>query len=199
MPKINVMVTCKNCGNEYGYQQGDPTRCHYCDGFKAEYLGRDLITWWEEPEPTIRFVINDGGRADAGINEKATGDCVTRAIAIATQTPYKEVRDDLNEIAKRERPRGRTKRSNARTGVHKYTYNKYLASIGWEWVPTMGIGSGCKVHLRADELPKGRIIVRLSRHLAAVIDGVLHDTHDCSRCGTRCVYGYWIEPKDNEN
>jgi hypothetical protein len=25
-----------------------------------------------------------------------------------------------------------------------------------------------------------------------VIDGVLHDTHDCTRGGTRCVYGYWI-------
>jgi hypothetical protein len=24
-----------------------------------------------------------------------------------------------------------------------------------------------------------------------VIDGVIHDTHDCSRGGTRCVYGYW--------
>jgi hypothetical protein len=24
-----------------------------------------------------------------------------------------------------------------------------------------------------------------------VIDGVIHDTHDCSRNGTRCVYGYY--------
>jgi hypothetical protein len=30
-----------------------------------------------------------------------------------------------------------------------------------------------------------------SRHLVAVIDGVIHDTHDCSRDGTRCVYGYF--------
>jgi len=28
-----------------------------------------------------------------------------------------------------------------------------------------------------------------------VIDGVLHDTHDCSRDGTRCVYGYWLYSK----
>ena len=33
---------------------------------------------------------------------------------------------------------------------------------------------------------------RLSGHLAAVIDGVVHDIHDCSRDGTRCVYGYFI-------
>jgi hypothetical protein len=57
----------------------------------------------------------------------------------------------------------------------------------------MGIGTGCTVHLKADELPAGRIIVRLSGHYAAVIDGVLHDTSDCSRDGTRCVYGYWVK------
>jgi hypothetical protein len=26
-----------------------------------------------------------------------------------------------------------------------------------------------------------------------VIDGVIHDTFDPSRGGTRCVYGYWIK------
>ena len=55
----------------------------------------------------------------------------------------------------------------------------------------MKIGSGCTVHLRADELPTGRLIVSVSRHVVAVIDGVIHDTHDPSRDGTRCVYGYW--------
>ena len=55
----------------------------------------------------------------------------------------------------------------------------------------MAIGSGCKVHLRADELPSGRLIVSVSKHLTAVIDGVIHDNHDPSRDGTRCVYGYF--------
>ena len=55
----------------------------------------------------------------------------------------------------------------------------------------MQIGSGCKVHLRSDELPGGRLIVRTSRHLVAVIDGEIHDTYDPSREGTRCVYGYY--------
>jgi hypothetical protein len=43
-------------------------------------------------------------------------------------------------------------------------------------------------------LPNGRLIARCSRHLVAVIDGVIHDTHDSSRDGTRCVYGYWTAP-----
>ena len=47
--------------------------------------------------------------------------------------------------------------------------------------------------LDEDELPKGRLICHVSRHSCAVIDGVLNDTYDCSRMGTRCVYGYWIK------
>jgi hypothetical protein len=79
-----------------------------------------------------------------------------------------------------------------RTGVHRRIYDRYLADLGWKWTPTMAIGSGTRVHLRPDELPSGRVIVRLSHHIATVIDGVLHDSHDCSREGTRAVYGYWM-------
>lgn len=57
----------------------------------------------------------------------------------------------------------------------------------------MKIGSGCKVHLRENELPKGNIVVSVSGHLTCVKDGVIYDTYDCSRDGTRCVYGYWTK------
>ena len=56
----------------------------------------------------------------------------------------------------------------------------------------MFIGSGTTVHLKADELPKGRIICNVSKHYTAVVDGVIQDTYDPSRRGTRAVYGYWI-------
>lgn len=139
----------------------------------------------------MQFVKDDGGRAKAGF-KGTTGDCVTRAIAIATRNPYREVYDALNVLGKGERT-GKRKRgkSSARTGVYKGTYHKYLLSIGWTWTPTMLIGQGCKVHLKAEELPKGRLIVSISRHLCTVIDGVLHDLSDCSRSGNRCVYGYY--------
>ena len=55
----------------------------------------------------------------------------------------------------------------------------------------MAIGQACKVHLSSDELPSGRLVVSVSKHVTAVIDGVIHDTHDPGRDGTRCVYGYW--------
>lgn len=140
------------------------------------------------------FVFNDGGRAAAGYVGVA-GDCVCRSIATATGTPYQEVYDALNSLATVER-RGKRKRgkSSARNGVYKQTYHKYLASLGWKWVATMGIGTGCRVHLIDGELPVGRLIVAVSKHLTAVLDGVIHDTHDPQRDGSRCVYGYFIAP-----
>ena len=137
------------------------------------------------------FNHNDGGRAAAGF-KGSTGDCVTRAIAIATGTSYLDVYDSLNAMQKSMRQTKRIAKSSARTGVNRRIYELYLAKRGWRFVPTMSIGSGCKVHLKASELPRGNIIVRLSGHLAAVIDGIIQDTYDCSRKESRCVYGYYI-------
>lgn len=143
----------------------------------------------------IRFVYDDGGRAAAGFKGTA-GDCGARAIAIAAGLPYREVYDTINDLARRERTGKRKRRvSNARLGVHRVTMHRYLVGmLGAAWTPTMNIGSGCRVHLRADELPEGRLVVSLSRHYAAVVDGVLCDLDDCSRDGTRCVYGFWRLP-----
>ena len=143
------------------------------------------------PPRPLQFQFDDGGRKAAGYKGR-TGDCVVRSIAIASGLPYQEVYDKVNHLALRERT-GKRKRgkSNARTGVYKGTTHKLLESLGWRWTPTMEIGSGCKVHMRANELPSGRLIVSVSGHLTVVIDGVIHDTHDPSRRGTRCVYGYW--------
>ncbi len=144
----------------------------------------------------MEFVYDDGGRAAAGYKGN-TGDCVTRAVAIATGLDYQGVYDALNDSAQAERPRDGRKRSRARTGIKKPTTRKYLASIGWDWTPTMFIGSGCRVHLRADELPGGRVIASCSKHIVAVIDGVIHDTASgVDRDGTRAVYGYWTPPKE---
>lgn len=139
----------------------------------------------------MRFVYATGGR-EKYFKAANVGDCVTRAIANATGKDYKEVYDALNELAKKER-RGKRKRgvSSARNGVYKDTYQKYLTSIGWEWFPTMTIGSGCTVHLCESELPSGNLIVSISGHLTCVKNGVLYDVGDCSRGESRCVYGYF--------
>lgn len=138
----------------------------------------------------MRWIQDDGGRAEAGYLGSA-GDCVTRSIAIATKKSYQEVYDSLNELRKSLRQTKRVRGSSARTGVNRVVYDKYLKAMGWEFVATMRIGSGCKVHLKEGELPIARLIARLSGHLVAVIDGDIHDTYDPSRNGTRCVYGYY--------
>lgn len=141
----------------------------------------------------MRYQYNDGGREAAGF-KGTTGDCVCRAIAIATERPYREVYDLINEYGKSERTGKRKKgKSNARTGVYKDCIRKVMEHYGWTWHPTMQIGSGCKVHLRDGELPGGRLVVNVSRHTTAVINGVLNDIYDCSREGTRCVYGYYTK------
>jgi hypothetical protein len=143
----------------------------------------------------MRVHITDGGRAAAGFGG-STGDCATRAIAIATGLSYEKAYELVNAFGATERGRkrrGRIKKSSARTGVFGPTMHKIMNHLGWTWVPTMKIGQGCKVHLRESELPKGRIICNVSRHYCAVIDGVIHDNHDPSREETRCVYGYYMQ------
>lgn len=152
----------------------------------------------------MEWIFDDGGRQAAGY-KGFTGDCGVRAVAIAAGRPYQEVYDEVVEIGKKERTRYRKYRnprggpsikvarnkSHPRTGIFHSTMRRWLEDLGWVWCPTMGIGTGCQVHLRDGELPQGRLVVSVSRHYVAVVDGVIHDTHDPSRDGTRCVYGYW--------
>lgn len=156
------------------------------------------------------FIFNDGGRAEAGFKGTA-GDCVCRAIAIATQKPYKEIYNLINKFAQYEN-KGTKKRgiSSARNGVYKETIKNVMCWLGWKWIPTMAIGKGCTVHLDKAELPNGRIVVNLSKHTTAVIDGVVNDIYDPNDRGytivvkngiqtfngkapARCVYGYFVK------
>ena len=129
----------------------------------------------------MEWIYNDGGRSRY-FKATKVGDCVCRSIAIASQRDYKEVYDLIRKVSK----------DTPRNGVKRNAIYMVMAILGAEWVPPMQIGSGCRVHLCSEELPGGRIVCNLSRHLVAVIDGVINDTYDPSRGGSRCVYGYWI-------
>lgn len=142
----------------------------------------------------VTWVSDDGGRSAAGFRGTA-GDCVARAVAIAAQQPYAAVYDALaagTAAQRRSKRTGKRPRSAAKgINVRRKWFKDYMRSLGFVWVPSMQIGVGCTTHLTRDELPAGRIIVQLSKHMCAVINGVVHDTYDPSRDGTRCVYGYW--------
>lgn len=170
------------------------------------------------------FTFSDGGRAAAGFRGTAR-DCVCRAIAIASGRPYAEIYARLAEENGKQRKRYTAKKNvaTAREGIHtrRKWFRDYMRELGFEWTPTMLIGSGCVVHLDAAELPPGRLVVAVSRHYCAMIDGVVFDTHDPRDRGEtlyspghkiedvpkgaewlderagwvyrprRCVYGYW--------
>ena len=128
----------------------------------------------------MKFKYNNGGS-----KFKNRNDCVVRAISIATNQDYIKILNEFKLLM--DKPPYK--------GVPKKITKKYLKDIGWKWQPTMSIGSGCKVHLKENELPDGIIICKLSKHITTIIDGVINDTYDPSRDGNRCVYGYWIKSK----
>jgi len=160
----------------------------------------ELLNTFFKTHSKYSFQLNDGGREGAGFKGGA-GDCVVRSIAIAANLPYMRVYEDLrlaneryaqdknDRLAKRLSIKG----SSPRNGNHRNVFHDYILAQGFEWVPTMKIGAGCQVHLRPDELPDGVLIAKVSKHLTAIINGVIHDTYDPSRGGNRCVYGYYIK------
>jgi hypothetical protein len=143
------------------------------------------------------FIFNDGGRAEAGYKGQ-TGDCVCRSICIVTGKPYDEVYQVLAEgnFTQRKSKHSKKGKRTAANGINtkRKWFNEYMLSLGFKWVPTMFVGVGCKMHLKKEELPTGKIICNVSKHFVAVVDGVINDIYDCSREGTRCVYGYYHQP-----
>jgi hypothetical protein len=148
----------------------------------------------------MKVIITDGGRASsARCRGQTRGDCVTRSIAIVTGRSYWEVYDRLAQGtgAQRRGKGGKKRAASAANGVNtdRKWFKDYMRELGFTWVPVMGIGTGCTMHMRYNEgyggLPPGKLVVSLSKHYSAVIDGVCYDTHNPCRGGDRCVYGYW--------
>jgi hypothetical protein len=176
------------------------------DQIKLALVVRFLKDRLEPTDGRCRFVKDDGGRRHSGLARSAgrkdkVGDCVARAIAIATGIPYAEVHKELTVRKVRHiyaggdndradkwiRRRGGVRRFDPDHGVRDEAYGPYLEELGWSFTST----KGKKVRLRADELPKGRLIVSTGGHLVAVIDHVIHDTFDCGGAGRVGVKGYW--------
>ncbi|TWT83177.1 hypothetical protein CA13_46400 [Planctomycetes bacterium CA13] len=132
----------------------------------------------------MEFIWNDGGRFACGF-VGMTGDCVTRSIAIATGTSYRDVYKKLGEAS----------RKTPRNGVCTTVASEYLSSLGW--VYTAGKDQG----FSSDWLPKGIVIAHLSMpnqlrrgHFSTAIDHVIHDTWNPSEEEDYVVEGYWTLP-----
>jgi hypothetical protein len=73
----------------------------------------------------MQFQYNDGGRSDTFTGKIQPGDCVCRAIAIATGKPYREVYDEINSRVKSARKGSRKSRFSARKQIKQTSMASY--------------------------------------------------------------------------
>lgn len=128
-----------------------------------------------------KYTYNDGGRKVAGLKTKT--DCGIRAVAIACELTYSEARARLKDAS----AVGKMGSRAIARGIYKEDMTAALKKLGWVWHSAPKL-EGRKA--RFGDLPQGRLIARMARHYAAVIDGELHDTWDSSG---KMVYGYWAK------
>lgn len=138
----------------------------------------------------MKWEYDTGGRENY-FKKLNVGDCVVRAIAIANDLDYKVSYNLVKRYYHGNTPRN---------GVPTKVYGELLKDLGWKYVSFSGRGyKGKGKFLNEKSLPIDEtIICRVSNHLTTVIDGVIHDTYDCSKSGTRQVYGYWYRVLGNK-
>lgn len=140
---------------------------------------------------SLRFKKHDGGRHDAGFKGK-TGDCVTRAIAIATKQGYRKTYNELGELYK-EMTHGLE--TSPRSGVETPVFCNYLTRLGWAVAVTP--------NAYLSDIPRAGVYIAdlSSRHVVTVIDGVVYDTWDSRRSnrtksGSPKMNGYFYLPAE---
>lgn len=162
----------------------------------------------------LEYTFNDGGRAEAGYVGD-TGDCVVRAIAIAEQRDYEQVRRELMEynrkyastsrsrIAKKIQKRGAT----TRRGNWDVVYRKMLADHGWVRHSKIRVGDPARCYMVKSDIPPGRVILKVRKHVVACVDHVINDTFDCRESNVwvdgvptddkkpKCVTSFWTRDK----
>ncbi len=133
----------------------------------------------------MEFVWNDGGRAAAGFVGIA-GDCVVRAIAIATNEDYRAVYETLGEAAL----------FTPRHGVARSVFHPYLEERGWG-------ARSVEDTLDPATLPRGVVLVRSEHqgrrrhgHLCCVIDHAVHDTWNPFDESDSRIVEFWVPETD---
>lgn len=121
-------------------------------------------------------------KMNANPKEKKTGDCVVRAITLATTKSWEEVLTDLFNIAIEEKEMLNSKKC----------YEKLLENYGFIKYKQPRFSDRTKYQVRelADALPKSEIVISVANHMTYVSKGTLYDTWDCGR---KSVGNYWIK------
>ncbi len=129
------------------------------------------------------FYFNNAGR-EIHFEKLFTGDCATRAIVVATGEMYWKVWQDLTfEKAK-------LGKQNADHAMPTTITDRYLSEKGWiSHTPNKNE----KMYFTTSTFPSGTVIIRIKKHMATIIDGVLHDTFYSIGKGRKQVLQYWTK------
>ena len=135
----------------------------------------------------MNFIYDDGGRSRY-FKGREVGDCVCRAVAIASGKDYKEIYQDLKKAVC----------VTPRNGVitRSVKFRQWMTKLGFTWGSCSGIGGKQAVHFVLGELPRNkRLVCSVTKHYVAVVNDEVHDTWD-SRYNSwnelRRIYGYWV-------
>jgi hypothetical protein len=131
------------------------------------------------------YEFSDGGRSAAGYKVQHVGDCVIRAIAIATKKDYKKIYRDLQESQRRYyQSLGYRTGRNVNDGVSEAVSKPYLKAIGWVKIYDWDAMPVKRFH--PDNLPKRRDVIvtinysrsgkRNCNHMMAIRGGKILDT-----------------------
>lgn len=130
---------------------------------------------------------NDGGRFRSGF-VGLTGDCVVRAIAIATGLNYRDIYAEIGKLSEK----------TPRLGVRTSVAASFLEARNWQYTDAFS------APFTAETLPAGVVIAHLATkqsrrhgHFSTVIDHVVHDTWNPSDDEGFVVAGYWTNEQAN--
>ena len=121
----------------------------------------------------IEYQYTDGGRSEVFSGKGNAGDCVTRALSIISGRPYKECYDRLAEANKKYNGG----RKSARNGVDKRAYAKVYKEFGLKKISLFNMKPRPTFTEAYNQF--GDCIVSTTKHVAAIVDGVLLDNHNC--------------------
>tara|TARA_R110000782_G_C14472014_1_gene374822 strand:- start:73 stop:462 length:390 start_codon:yes stop_codon:yes gene_type:complete len=126
------------------------------------------------------YIYDDGGRHkyfQMKYKKDRVGDCVVRALAIATKEDYQNVRNELWKISQKngDMPNG------------KLTTNEFLINKGF--IKEKKIKGYCLGQYPVSE--KEVYIVNLANHMVCLDQGLVRDTWDCRR---KYPYNTWRKP-----
>lgn len=125
-----------------------------------------------------QFRWNDAGRSTSK-RPKQKNDCTVRAIALTCKVSYDEAYDAVATMGRK---------SGQRWDIPKKPFELFGNYLIWH--PLQAVKGEPRMRCCDMDQISNRMILRISKHVFAVVDGVVLDT-SCDYMFENCVYGYW--------